>query len=209
MLAFRADSKTLAAAGWKEVKVWDVAGGKLLSSFRRTVWARSGAFSSDLKTLASSNYHEIDLWDVAAGKERLILSEHRGSVRAVAFSDDDKVLAAASLRKDNDGRSIGQVKLWDVTTGREQATLRGEFSEVPQLALAPGGKTLVLLEEKGRDEDTELRWLELTTGRTLFSHRSRSLMSVSFAPDGTLRVLGRPDAQTVKLWEVAPPKEGR
>jgi WD40 repeat protein len=183
--------------------LWDVAGGNALASFKRVVGAYRMAFSPDLRTLASPNYQEIDLWDVASGKERLVLSEHRGAVRCVAFSPDGKTLVAASAVNEGDSRYRGEVKVWDVAGGKEMAALKGQFGEVVNLALSPDGKALALLDRPSLDADVELRLLELTTGRTGLSHRftPRSFLIPLFASDGRLFVAEATAGNAVKLWE--------
>src|SRR5262249_2401298 len=81
VVALNRDGTRLAAVGSGQAKLWEVARGKELSSFRHHVplsgWV-GAAFSGDLATLAARNYQEIDLWDAATGKEKATLSEHRG-----------------------------------------------------------------------------------------------------------------------------------
>src|SRR5262249_17385605 len=170
-LACSPDGEAL-AAGWALwVTCWDVAGRGEGASFKRTVGAWSMTFSRDLKTLASPNYQEIDLWDVDAGKERLVLSEHRGQVNAMAFSADGKTLAAASAVNEGDFHFRGQVKLWAATTGKERATLPGQFGQARDLALSPDGRTLALLEKTDLDADVALKVLDASTGRVRLTHQ--------------------------------------
>jgi WD40 repeat protein len=207
-LAFSQDGKTLAMAGNRGVQLWDVATGKELISFKRTVKAWKMAFSRDLRTLASPNYPEIDLWDVATGKIGLILSEHRGTVRCVAFSSDDTILASASVWNTNDFHYEGQVKLWDAATGKEKATFQGQFGEILSLALSPDGKTILLADRKVLDTEIKLKLLDVPTGevRVIYTVPPRErfpLFSFMFLADGRRFVLQSLD-KMVKLWEVTP-----
>jgi WD40 repeat protein len=217
-LAFSPDGSRLAAAGTRVVKLWDVKEAKELSSFERPRSAWTVAFSPDLKTLAWSNNQEIEVRDLATGRERAVLSEHRGKVRALTFSSDGSVLAAASTwsrRTPEAWISSGEVKLWDVATARERMALKGGFSNVLDLALSPDGKALAVLDAKFAKEgrvpraETELKLIDATTGREVLRHKCKggSLVSVRFAVDNTLFLLECPERKDLKLWELPQQKK--
>ena len=211
-LAFSPDGSRLASADPKQVIVWDVTAEKEISSFTRQVGARSMAFSPDMKVLASPNYQEIELWNVAAGREKALLSEHRGAVHAVAFGNDGRVLAAASSWSRYTPRAwvpSGEVKLWDVASGRERFKFPGDFGWVFDLAVSPDGKAVAVLDGWDRDADTELKLLDVTTGREVLRQKGkgRSLLAVTFATDGTLYLVESVDRKTLKLWELPRRKE--
>jgi WD40 repeat protein len=67
------------------------------------------AFSPDGKLLASSDSNTIHLWEVATGKEVNKFQGHRGDVRFLAFSDNGRRLASASIDS--------TVLLWDLPLG--------------------------------------------------------------------------------------------
>jgi WD40 repeat protein len=204
------DGQVLAAAGYQGVKVWDVASGRERISFRRLVhgsYYPGLAFSPDLRLLAAANYPDVDLWDTATGKLARVLSEHRGSVCAVAFSADGKTLASAAVLSVGRGGWKGEVRLWEVATGRERAALKGRFGMIRALALRRDGRTLALLDEPELGGDADLKLLDLATGRErVFRHSPDYpfVPSLCFAPDGRLLVLGTA-AKGAKLWEVAAP----
>jgi WD40 repeat protein len=209
-LAFSPDGKTLAGVGNTRCFVWEVAGGKQLRSFE-VANSQGGAFSADARLLALVNYQEIELWDVAVGRERALLSEHRGGVRRVAFTADGKTLASASCWEDADRHWHGQVKLWDVEAGRERCTVPARLGRPMELVVRPDAGAVALVEWPEFNGDFVVRLLDATTGRDLWSERRppRTWIHLSFAADGTLRVLDAPDEKTLRLRELPPPKAGR
>jgi WD40 repeat protein len=182
-LAFSPDGKKLGAVVSRQVRVWDVTSGKKLSSFRRRISTNAVAFSRDLGTLASGNYQEIDLWNVNTGKLRTILSEHRGKVNSLHFSQDDKTLVAASiLRRRNYFQYVGDVRLWDVATGKERKVFPEGIGQFGIVRLSPDGKTLVAC------VGLRVTLLDVATGKRRIVDRASGhyFSSHSFTTDGRL-----------------------
>jgi WD40 repeat protein len=211
IVALNRDGTRVAAVGGDQVRLWEVASGKELASFRHHVpvhgWP-GAAFSRDLATLAARNYQEIDLWDAATGKEKATLSEHRGEVSCMVWSADDKTLIASSTRhQGKDYKWKGDVKLWDVGSGKERAALPGPFGRILAIAPSPDGKTLALLDSPALDEEQDLKLVDVDTGRqrVLQAPSGYKFLSLRFTTEGRLLVTGA-SVDTLGLWEVSLPK---
>lgn len=156
------------------------------------------ALSPDGKTLASGTADGIvKLWDLAAGRVRRILRTSDRAVRALSYSADGRLLAAATDERDR------PVRIWDPATGREIAVLEGPKLRITTLAFAPEGTTLLTGGVGGRTGG-EVRLWEATTGREHpgLSGDGREVQAVAYSPDGTHFATGSVDGQ-VRLWDAA------
>jgi WD40 repeat protein len=164
-LLFSTDGRAVAGGSYREAKVWDVATGKELHSLRQS----GSAFSPDLKTVASSNYQDVDLWDVETGKERLSLLDHRGTANLVQFTPDGKTIVVGSRRRLDDDTYSSEVRLWDAVTGKPVATYALPVKELQSLAVSPDGKLLAVSGTQKSQGPSEVKLVDLATGRELAS----------------------------------------
>jgi RNA polymerase sigma factor (sigma-70 family) len=170
-LAIAPDGKTLVTVdhGDSMVRVWDVAAGKELRSFRviredektkqHYVW--SASLSPDGATLAVTyqrtdnttaliGAYAVRLYDVATGTERHELPGHLYYVSPPAFSPDGKlVLTASPALSDFFQKQLklppNQVYVWDVATGKRIARLPGGLpTGAVVAAFSPDGRTVAL-----------------------------------------------------------------
>jgi mono/diheme cytochrome c family protein len=122
-------------------------------------------------------------------------SGHRGPVRAVALSPDNKLAVSAGADH--------FVRLWDVTTGAERQRCEGHTDEVLAVAFAADGKSIL---SAGRDRSVRL-W-EMATGKEVrrFTGHTDAVRAVALSPDGRW-ILSGGDDRTLRLWDRATGKE--
>jgi WD40 repeat protein/mono/diheme cytochrome c family protein len=152
------------------------------------------AWRPDGKQIALGLYKDVRLTD-AAGKPEATLSGHAEEVRAVAYSRDGKLLAAAGGLP---ARS-GEVKIWDIDKRSELRTIQGHTDCIYATAFSPDGKLLAT-----SSYDKLIKLWDVATGkevRTLKDHID-AIYALAFTPDGKRLVSGAAD-RSVKVWDVA------
>lgn len=128
-VVYTADGKTLMTAGYGAVRIWDMSGDgpklrasatKIANLGRHGIW--DATISPDGRTVAIGGDRILYLYDLAdaAMTERAIQKDQQGAVRALAFSPDNKSLAAGS-----DDRTV---YVYDLSAGKpkERAVFRPE-----------------------------------------------------------------------------------
>ena len=113
---------------------------------------RSEPLSPDGKTLVLSDYaqYELRFLDPETGKDRFRVPAFRRPIKAVAFSPDGKLVAAATgllagVGKDDVIAAPSEVVIWDAVTGRERARLTDKetIRDYSAIAFSPDGSFLV------------------------------------------------------------------
>jgi WD40 repeat protein len=152
------------------------------------------AYRPDGKLIALGSYKEVRLAD-PSGKIVGSLPGHAEEVRAVAFSPDGVLLAAAGglpARK-------GEVKIWDVDKRTVVRTIQGHTDCIYAVAFSPDGKTLAT-----SSYDKLIKLWNVASGeeiRTLKDHID-AVYDLAFTPDGK-RLLSAAADRTVKVWDAA------
>lgn len=195
-VAFSSDAKTLAAAGWRDIKLWEVATRKNISTIPiRGERINDLAFSPDSQVLAWGTGDQVKLRKHATkslfgfmGRNTITLKGHTDEVQSVAFSPDGKVLAS-SVR-------AGTVKLWDTETGANITTLEGGGGPV---MFSPDGR---ILASRGNVQEIKLWDLETQTDIMTLRGKAGAVFDLAFSPDGAILVSGE-GFGTIKFWDVA------
>lgn len=125
--------------GYKGIKLWSTATGKLLQTLvNKTDEARFAVFShkGSLVAAGSENSNDVTVFEVATGKLLYTLKDHYGGGRDAAFSPDDRFLTVAS--------SSGDARTWDLTTGGAYLKMPGTLNGFTDVEISSDGKTTVL-----------------------------------------------------------------
>ena len=151
-IAFDADGKRLAGGVYNtqsptsrdrpfSIKIWDLNNGKELPvSFALSSPATALVFSPNSEVLAVANadtrdgylYGKITLFDTVTGQTLQTLEGLMGTVDAVVFSPNGKVILGGDVS--------GAVKSWDVFSGKELTTFNEHSAAVTSLIFTRDGK---------------------------------------------------------------------
>lgn len=120
-----------------------------------------------------------------------VFTETFGSVEAVAFSPDGKLLTVG----DTDGR----IRVWLVSDDKEILSFQGHSSWIMSIAFSCDGVTFA----SSSIDQTICLW-NVRTGECLkiLQGHSNDVKSVVFSPDGQTLASGSAD-QTVRIWDVS------
>jgi WD40 repeat protein len=196
-LTFSADGKTLFSTnawfGKAEIRLWNVAEGKLLKTLTDSgkVEFTGLGVSSDGKTLATSARlteggfsGQVKIWDVASGTAKQTIVEPKNWINSVALSPDGKLVAAPTQFT---------ISIWDAQTGKLQRSVK-EF--VSSLEFLPGGTTLTGYINSG--DGTDVKFIDAKTGRVkqTVKVKQKGLAHCGISPDGKWLACGSGDAGT-------------
>jgi hypothetical protein len=152
-------------------------------------------YRADGKLLALGSFKEVRLVEPETGKVVGTLPGEAEDVRALAFSPDGKLLAAAGGLP---GRS-GEVKIWDVEKRAPLHTMVGHTDCIYSMQFAPDGKSIATA-----SYDKLIKLWNVKSGkeiRTLKDHID-AVYALAFTPDGKRLVSASAD-RGVKIWDVA------
>lgn len=153
----------------------------------------SMAFSPDSQMLAAVTGYDdkyLYVWDVHTEERLHELIGHTGSIYALAFSANGRVVA---------GGSAGDrtLRMWDAHTGDLLKTFRGHTDLVRALAFSPSGDTLV-----SASSDNTLRLWNAETGheKKVFMEHIRWGVDAVFSPNGKWLASVSSDDK-IHLWD--------
>jgi WD40 repeat protein len=189
--ALTGDGRLVLASRGGTIRVFTLADGKAVSTFREDLPVFSLAASPDGKTLLVGGHGAVSVFDLTAGKKvRRLRTPSGGIVNVLVFTPDGKRFAGADMR--------GNVFLWDLGTGEVVFRMQGHQESVDELVVSPDGKVLA-----SGDRVAEVRLWSIETGQELrrLSSGGRAV-GLAFAPDG--KTLATASWQrTIRLWDPA------
>jgi WD40 repeat protein len=194
-IPFSGDGRTLACSGCDGVRLWDVKSRTalpLLQDYRRggtnAVGGPHVAISSNGSIVAAPGRSgTLLLWHVRTRRAPLLLHTG-GSVNSVAFSPDDRTLAA--------GLDTG-MQLWNVPQRKRLRVVRTNVP-VHALAFSADGRRLAFPYDSGT-----VQVLDVQPRRPLaeLQGRRRAVRSIAFSSDGRTLAFGS-DNGKVWLWDL-------
>lgn len=152
------------------------------------------AFSSNGAMLALGGYKEIELLNAADRKTINKIAGAANQVRAVAFSPEGNLLAAAG----GNPSQFGEIKIYNVNDGKERITMRGHRDNIFSLAFSPDGKLIATC-----SYDKMVKLWDVASGQEIknLKDHTDAVFAVAFSPDGK-RLASAAADRTVKLWDV-------
>ena len=168
-IAFTPDGAFLAVEDLYEIRLWDVATGRLVRTLDGRVTVSALAITPDGKHLLAAVWDNknrgVPVWDVATGKRVRTLAGHdHVMTAAVAVSPDGRWVATAGGPALNIAdRTTGtdhDIHLYDAATGERRHVLPGQPTATAALRFTPDSKTLLT-------GDAVVRFWDVATGRQL------------------------------------------
>lgn len=151
-------------------------------------------YSPDGKMIATAGGKIVRVWNAQTGTLLRVL-KHSSRVTSVAFVQGNSVAvtcSSASYSGDDNYKRDPKIRLWDAKTGKLSATLQHKgdedsSSEVQQLAVSPGGRSLI-----AADENSNLRIWNVASRKVSGSIKADLFMSyklphgINLSDNGTL-----------------------
>lgn len=156
------------------------------------------AVSPDGSLLAVGGYREVCLVNPVSGEVVATLSGHADYVRSIAFSPDEKMLAAAGGAP----QGAGEIRIWDLHSHQLLRTLYGHKDSIYSVAWSRDGKLI-----GSGSYDRMVKLWDASTGKELHNLQDHidAVFAVAFNPTGTELASASQD-RTVKIWDVVTSK---
>ena len=203
VVVFTPDGRQIVSASDdKVVRVWDVATGMTVRTFRGE--AEPGhagkvyalALSPDGKWLAAGGWmktpgdegHHVRLYDFASGKLVALLKGHDDITEGLAFSPDSRRLISGS----GDNTAI----IWDVATAKALHKLVGHNGDIYAVGFTPDGARVVT-----GAYDNDLRLWSVESGALLATMKGHNdkVRSLAVARDG--RIVSGDKSGEIRQWD--------
>lgn len=199
-VAISPDKKHAAAAARGELKLWNLASGKLIKAWKghdkSEVWTLG--FRNDSEIISAGDDSRLIFWDLEGNPLRKF--EGHG-VLSYSLAEDGKTLA--TLARDQ------TIKIWDAAAGKEKRTLKKETHDngVGTVALTPDGKRCLAVQQYTDpatvSEASAITLWDAETGKELWSykHPIKGLAPIHLSSDGKQALIGG-GANAFSLWDL-------
>jgi serine/threonine protein kinase len=153
------------------------------------------AWSPDGKHIASSSLDEtMHIWQALTGSSVLIQRVNSLQATSIAWSPDGKCIAATS------GLASDTIQIYDASSGQistKYANYTDHEESIQALAWSPDGRYMA-----SAGEDKTVQVWDVTTGRTIHTHRGHSMnvTNVAWSPDSR-RIASCSEDKTVQVWD--------
>jgi WD40 repeat protein len=198
-VAFNTNGSRLVASGDdQDVKVWEIASGKVLSKFEgHEKPVSSVAFSLDGRFVAStSDDQTVRYWEISKDSKMVARFDgHLAPTLAVAVTEDGTTLASAS--------ADGSVRLWDLGEKKEETVLDGHSAALQAVAFSDSGLKLA-----SAGLDRKIKVWDVAAGSKLsdFAGHQNIVRALAFTGGGKTLGSAAWDG-TVQLWDMTGSKE--
>ncbi|MBU4118603.1 MAG: SEL1-like repeat protein [Proteobacteria bacterium] len=196
-VACSSDGKKIAAAGDDgNVRVWDIASGKIMFTLGKDLLSADAvAFSPDGQLLAAAvsaggrRGHAVQVWDLATGQLMHDMREHTQLITDLDFSPDGNRIA--SVGNDN------TLRIWNVKYGTLETTQKETKNNLLAVAYSPDGRNIVATE----NWDGKIEMWDAVNVRLIRSIQGHAdwVLCVAYSPDGKEFVTGSRDG-SVYVW---------
>ena len=188
MMAYSADSKRLATAGYYSITIWDVNTGKSLAVIHRDATSTSLiSFSpSGEKLISCSDSNHAVLWNLANQKMEFELDR---AINYAEFSPDGKYIATTSLL---DSEAV----VWNANNGEKLSAIKHK-GYVNHIAFSRDGTKLVT----ASDDKTSVLW-SMVSGQKLATFVHDEEVKTAFFSDNDKLIVTQTAAGVVTSWAV-------